>query len=76
MKKATAIATAHIAKATIEKLATLCATHPGIESVQPVHEIKRLNELHEFLQKLTEREFEEISARQPEVKLKNQIQMF
>lgn len=76
MKKATAIATAHIAKATIEKLAKFCATHPGIEAVQPIHEIRRLNELHEFLQKMTEKEFEEISTRKPEVKLKSQITMF
>lgn len=76
MKKATAIATIQIAKGTIERFATILNTTPGIESVRPTFETKRLNDLHEFLQRLTEKEFEEISSRQVEVKLKNQPSLF
>lgn len=70
MKKAVAIGTMTRARLLLDELTKYEVGHGELDLQMRQFDLQRLNELHAFLQKITDKEFDEISGRKADIKFK------
>lgn len=70
MKKSEAIGTVTRSKVLLDELTKFELAHGELDLATRNFQLQRLNELHAFLQQITDKEYGEISGRKPDVKLK------